>query len=66
MTQLGWTPAEVKWGGRDFTKLVWTENGYAIGQGKVTGPNGYRMKITDHFNQLPYFEAIGQRGYHDG
>lgn len=53
MTELGWTPSKVKWGGCDYTRMVWTEKGHAIGQGRVTGPDGFDEPISDHFRKIP-------------
>ena len=41
MSQIGWTSTKVKWGGADYTRTVWTEDGYSVGQGKLLGPDGF-------------------------
>lgn len=58
MSQLGWSSTKVKWGGADYTRAVWSEKGYAVGQGKVTGPMGFEERLTKHLGRASGFEPM--------
>lgn len=51
MTELGWSKDTVKWGGRDFGKVVWVDRGYYAERGKLKGPDGFEEDLTEHFRK---------------
>ena len=47
MTDLCWTRYEVKWGGKDYARAIWTAPTYAIDRGNILGPNNYSQAVCD-------------------
>ena len=52
MSQIGWSANKAKWGGTEFSKSVWTDTGYYVAQGRLTGPDGYEDDLVKHFEKL--------------
>lgn len=52
MTELGWSKDKVKWGGRDYAKAVWIEKGYWADRGKLKGPKGYEVDLSEHLQPI--------------
>lgn len=48
MGDLGWSRAEVKWGGNAFAKVIWVEPQYSVGGGKIYGPDSYQQNLAEH------------------
>jgi Family of unknown function (DUF5906) len=58
MSEIGWTSTKVKWGGCDYTRAVWTEKGFVVFNGNVTGPYGYQEALVKHFDRNPGAQII--------
>ncbi|NNF05442.1 MAG: hypothetical protein HKN21_01650 [Candidatus Eisenbacteria bacterium] len=51
MTKLGWSKQKAKWGGADYSRSVWIEDGYWIDRGVLMGPEDYSQRLADHFEE---------------
>lgn len=47
MTELGWSRHEVKWGGEDYARALWTAPKFGIDRGHILGPNTPKQAICD-------------------
>ncbi len=47
MTDLGWTRHEVKWGGKDYARAIWTAPKYSVDRGNIVGPKDYKSAVCD-------------------
>jgi hypothetical protein len=47
MTDLGWTRHDVKWGGKDFARALWTARNYTVDRGNILGPGGFKKAVCD-------------------
>lgn len=46
MNEMGWRPQKAKWGGVDYSRVVWVHPDYQVANGRVTGPNGYDEPVS--------------------
>ena len=51
MTEIGWSKDKVKWGGREFAKVIWVQDGYCADRGKLKGPDGFEEDLAEHFGK---------------
>lgn len=49
MFELGWTSYNVKWGGADYSRVIWAKKGYTITGGNVIDPEGKVEAVCDYF-----------------
>lgn len=47
MGDLGWTRHEVKWGGKDYQRALWTAPKYTVDRGDILGPDGFKKAVCD-------------------
>lgn len=47
MMAIGWTQQQVKWGGVDYARAIWTKKGYVVSDGRVLGPDGYDKAVEE-------------------
>ncbi len=50
MSELGWTKQKVKWDGVDHARAIWVRPDYVVERGKLIGPDGSRVRISDHLD----------------
>ena len=48
MQELGWTQHKVKWGGVDYSRVVWVKPGHHVADGNLIRPDGTTETIGDH------------------
>ncbi len=51
MQELGWTQAQVKWGGKDYARALWMKPGFHVADGNVIKPDGTTETISDHLRE---------------
>ena len=56
LADLGWTSQNVKWGGKDYKRMIWLRPGYKIRGGKISGPGEW---VFDTNNVVPAGSALG-------
>jgi DNA polymerase III delta prime subunit len=64
MADLRWKSVKAKWGSVDYARSAWVHPDYAIRNGHVEGPNGYRKRLGSD-PQLANFEIIRSASYED-
>lgn len=47
MSELGWKRHDVKWGGKDYTRALWTAPDHSVDRGSIVGPNGFKQAVCD-------------------
>lgn len=47
MTELGWQRHNVKWGGKDYARALWTAPNYSVDRGDILGPDGFKKAVCD-------------------
>jgi hypothetical protein len=47
MSELEWSRHDVKWGGKDYTRALWTAPDYGVDRGHIVGPNGFKKPVCD-------------------
>ncbi|MDR5655121.1 primase-helicase family protein [Ruixingdingia sedimenti] len=47
MTELGWTRHEVKWGGKDYARALWTAPRFTVDRGNILGPDQFKQAVCD-------------------
>ena len=52
MSDLGWTKKKVKWGKVDYARALWVRPGFNVENGKLFGPDGYQLGLTEHLAQF--------------
>ncbi|MXQ09549.1 hypothetical protein GQ651_17015 [Alphaproteobacteria bacterium GH1-50] len=56
MTKLGWRKAEAKWGGKDYRRTIWVDEGFWIERGEIKGPDGYSQNLAEHLRKPDLLE----------
>jgi hypothetical protein len=51
MTKLGWYKASAKWGGKDYSRSIWVDNGYWVDRGILRGPKDYSQSLAEHLDK---------------
>jgi hypothetical protein len=54
VSDLGWIKREVKRGKADYGRQIWVRPGYTVQNGKISGPDGYVEKLSEHLDQLSF------------
>ncbi len=47
MTDLGWARHDVKWGGKDYARAIWTAPKYSVDRGSILGPDDFKRAVCD-------------------
>ncbi|HEY9815720.1 MAG TPA: hypothetical protein V6D20_07965, partial [Candidatus Obscuribacterales bacterium] len=51
MQELGWRQAQVKWGGKDYARVLWMKPDFHVADGNVIKPDGTSEVIGDHLGE---------------
>lgn len=47
MPELGWHAVSVKWGGKDYVRRVWFQEGHSVYRGQLKCPDGSETRLSD-------------------
>ena len=47
LRDLGWAQQSVKWGGKDYVRVLYIRSGYGIDRGEIIGPDNFRHKMEE-------------------
>jgi hypothetical protein len=51
MQELGWSYAKLKWGGKDYARVLWIKPGFHVADGNVIKPDGGVEAISEHLRE---------------
>lgn len=60
MTELGWTKAKVKWGGADYSRVLWVKQDFIVERGKIYGPDHKGTKVVEYLKGLPQGHSLAE------